>query len=264
MSTEINEIEEVTKSENKTETIASTNVNTLRQEPLVNAQQTESFLLSEIESNKLIAKKTWTYGAIGVVVLALYFATMLSSVRSVVFDTAGIAAIMTSELDKKLPEQLANIENSLIAQAPQNSSNLVLAILSILPNVRKQGEHVIEEVYSSIPLMGEEITSAIKAYTADNKESIREFAKTHSEQEFAAYFMDELFANVMLDLDLHIKRQGEARGFGAVKDLSLKRLIALNSYLEKFAKTSRFDLTEKEQLERRALVTWLKILDPEK
>lgn len=260
MTTERTDIEESVKTKHE-ENITISEAHVSSQEPLVDVKQTESFLLSEIERNKELTKKTWKWGSVAVVVLALYLTAILSSVRSVVFDSEGIAAIVSNEIDRKLPEQLSAVENTLIADAPENASNLILAILSTLPNVRKQGQQVIDEVYTSIPLLGEEVTSTIKAYMAENGDELRDFAQTHSEQEFATYFMDELTANIMLDLDLHLKQNGEKKGLGAVKELSLSRLVALNTYLEKLANTGRFDLSERELLERRTLVTWLKILD---
>lgn len=231
-------------------------------QPLIGRlEMTESFLKAEVERNRLATRQIWQWGSVAVLVLALYFTAILSSVRSVVFDSDGIAAILSNELDKKLPEQLAVLERALISQAPINARTFIQTILGYLPSIREEGQNSIEEITSTIPMLGEEVNSTIKAYIADNRESIQEFANTHSEQEFAMFFMDDLFAHVVLDIDNKLKQAGEAEGWNGVKSISLKRLVALNTYLEKLANTGRFDLTEKEQLERRTIVTWVKFLD---
>lgn len=261
MTTEITEEHKEVIQDNKVESF-SVEPKLKNTEPLVdNAKLTDAFLVAETERNIEIAKKTWRWGSVAVVVLAIYFTTLISSVRSVVFDADGIAAILSSELDKKLPEQLGMLEGALIAQAPSNARNLVSEITKVLPRVRVEGQNAIEEVSNSIPLLGEEVTSAIKAYVADNREAIQDFAKTHSEQEFANYFMSDLFAHVILDVDTKLKQAGEPGGWNAVKAVSLKRLVALNNYLERLANTGRFDLSEEEQLQRRTIVTWIKLLE---
>ena len=125
MTTEITEEHKEAIQTDKTENF-SVEPKVINTEPLVdNARLTDDFLKKEIENNIEIARKTWRWGTIVVFALAIYFTTLISSVRSVVFDADGIAAILSTELDKKFPEQLGMIENTLIAQAPSNPKNQV-------------------------------------------------------------------------------------------------------------------------------------------
>ena len=43
--------------------------------------------------------------------------------------------------------------------------------------------------------------------------------------------------------------------------MSLNRLVGLNNYLNSLADKNRFDLTEDEQLQRRAIVSWVKLFE---
>ena len=183
---------------------------------------------------------------------------MVSSIRNVIFDTQGIATIVANEIDVNLPSQLAVIESSLIQTAPENSKKLVSNIKAIAPEINVKAKESINHVIAMMPTLREDLSGAIEAYFVENKEDMKSFVEGHSEQEFASYFMDDLLATLSLRFEEELKSEG---GFDAIKSMSLKRLTSLNNHLNSLANKNRFDLTQDEQLQRRAIVSWVKLLE---
>lgn len=259
--TETNESKTEVRSEEK---VVSSEVRPQAEMPLVDgAGMTESFLIAETQRNFDMAKKTWRYGFVAVGILSVYFIVLLSSIRSTIFDTDGIAAIIANEVDERVPLQIKNFETTMIAQAPDSANEVVELIMEYIPRVREEGQNAIEEVYSSIPFLSEEISSTIRVYMSENRTELKEFAETHSEQEFAMFLMNDIFSHVVADLDAKLKKNGEAHGWDAVKSVALHRIVALNNYLEKLANTGRYELNDNEQLQRRTIATWVKMLEME-
>ena len=217
----------------------------------------DQFPAEQVEKNKALTEKVWKWGGLGLLVLAIYLSAMVSSIKNVLFDTEGIATIVASEIDTSLPNHFATFETGLIESAPENTKSLVSNITKLLPELSSVAKEKINSVVDIMPVFKEELNETIKVYFAENQEDMKSFVETHSEEEFANYFMDDLLATVSLSIDEKLKSEG---GLESVKSLSLDRLIKLNSHLGYLAEKNRFELTEQEQLQRRAIVSWTKLL----
>ncbi len=217
----------------------------------------EDFLSKQISDNKVVTEKVWKWGGLALLVLSIYLSAMVSSVENVFFDTEGIATVVANEIDISLPGHLAAFESDLISTAPENTKSMVSNIAKILPELNSVAKEKINSVVDIMPVFKTELNDAIKAYFAENQEEMKSFVETHSEQEFANYFMDDLLATVSLSIDDKLKSEG---GMETVKSLSLSRLVKLNSHLGYLAEKNRYELTEKEKLQRRTIVSWAKLL----
>jgi hypothetical protein len=217
------------------------------------------FLQQETKRIKRRVFATWFLGGALVVGVGVYLTWLYGALTSVFLDPMTLAATISGTVSEHAPEYVRNVEEEIKDQAPTLSANVSSQVTTLLPKIRQKGEAQVDHVLATMPTLKTELADVIQAYIVENEKELKDFYSSHSEEEFATYFLQNIKTQLTRGFEEHL-RQESGLGLSDVKSLSLARLTEINNYLVELRNKSRYRMTRSEALQRRVIATWLELL----
>ena len=222
-------------------------------------QTLEELVRAEIEANKLSMQRLCTWGVMGVVCIMCYLAWLHQSVQDNFFNPETVAAFVTGTIDEQLPMILGRTEREVIDDAPRQIEAVSAKVLSAVPEVRKEAEQQIENIYVQMPLLREALNNALRAYFDEHRAQMRDFAEAHQDKEFVRYFTDHVIGEMQREIHSQFGTNDELN-LKKVQEQSLAQLVLLNERLEKLAETSPYYMTRRDLVARRLVAVFASMI----
>ncbi|MBM4079789.1 MAG: hypothetical protein FJ278_08825 [Planctomycetes bacterium] len=201
-----------------------------------------------------VRSRTHTLLVVGIIVLAIvvgYLSWLTSQVRGTVGDPEGLAQLIKTEADNRLPDLLKELERSLKDQAPEVIKTLREALLRELPNVRKTLENQVGETLDVLmDRLDAEFDPIIDKAIQDHKKDLQPLIAMATD-ETKAVKLQEKFADIL----------EEQIGFELDEVLAKfeKSMTAIEKRLDRLHTAK--DLTPEEQLEKELIATVMIAID---
>lgn len=217
-------------------------------------QNTEGFLVNESARLKAQVQRVWVVGAVLIIFVGGYLTWIRSAITNDFLNPKDLSVVIADRLDESIPVYLSDLKVNLSHRAPEIAETGISYLESSVHQAGNEFRRKIDEVHSSIPLLGDEIAQTIKAFVVENEDEIKAFARAHSEQEFAEHFSKALIDEVMKQVDLQLKMNSGGDGLREYRVDTLSALKELDLMLKDMLSKNAYQMTEGERLKRRLVV----------
>jgi len=213
----------------------------------------EDFMRSEIERTRKGIGTTYIFGGIVAILIALYMTFILNMLKEAT-NGQFLAIAVRQQIEAAAPEMISSGEEALAAEAAVLANNLSNRFLEIIPELAQTGKESIDATYSEvIPYVADEVSAIVRDYIRFNEAEIREFADSHSIEQFAREFTRQVMDEFATQMDKRMKETTGGEGLAYFNDNLLVSLQAMDGTLEELLETPADQLTRRERLQRRIL-----------
>lgn len=216
-------------------------------------QRLIDFLNEETIRTRRGVSMTYSLGIVASILVAGYMFFILKFVNEAI-EPRTLAGFVGMQAEETLPKVIENTEQALVGQANELAEQTSRDFIRLVPKFREQGVDFMDRALNEgIPYLSTEFSTIISDYIDANADELKEFADSHSNDEFATFFTEELVAELTKQLDQHLALQFDGRSIDYFHDNLTLSLMAMDQTLNELLNANPEDLDRRQRLQRRLL-----------
>lgn len=220
-----------------------------------------NLIVQETARNRKAARMTWILGLVFVAILTAYMTGLLYLVRGILEPTTA-ARMIAQKVEADIPALMRDLEQQLRHEATPLANEFSRQIMSCMPQVRLAAQDQIDRTYQEwLPVMRDEMAQAIHSYVVAHRKDLEALYAAQKEPGFAKVFVDDLTAQIVAELNRHLRENGSQHDLVYVHDVSLNVMKDINRQLTMLMTRKAEEMTRSERLQRRLIVSWVQVLN---
>lgn len=212
-----------------------------------------TFVQEEIKKAKRGIATSYGFGIVMILILAGYMSFALYQLNTALEPTM-LAGLIGNTAEEATPDLVEQLETLLVESADDQAELLGRQITERVPEVFALARESIDATHTEyLPALSAEFSSALEEYIHANSDELKAFADSHTDEEFASYFVDSMMEELELRLDEWMQINFEGRDLDFVQENIRVSLLAMDETVTELLETEPENLTYRQHLQRRVL-----------
>lgn len=216
-----------------------------------NIRVLEKFLEDELKKEKKLVLKTWLIGCGLALFLTLYMWNLIAiPFDKIVLNPYNLSAYVVGQIDHRIPNHLASLEEELLKMAPEQAERSSANIRSLIPRISEYGIQHVDALVNTIQNLDRFTASATEEFFTEHADKIREYVKKYGRENFVEKFTDEMLDSVFTQAEMEL-------GLNDALDVTTVRFLdKVGDDLYTLSRKNSFNMTPSERLQRRLIASW--------